>query len=349
MKKPTIHGVKVIYLMLGAACNFNCRHCLQHENKPRIKKNLNPKVLTWLENLVASRPESAKPSIMFWGGEPLLYRPTMKTVVEKFGDRFRYTMVSNGALLTEEDVEWLNQNQIQYVYSNDGANTECVRDKNLFEDENFLRLFMKIENRAVDGVFHAYNQDLYAFWEYVEKKAPSTIIYHEMLKCSSNVPADYAEFDMSAVNAMFGRMRSDVNNALKTGNVTRSLVFMHSYIGGVEYQSDPYYPSCGTGRRSLNIDVNGNVFLCHNQNEIIGTVDDDFMDLYARSKARFCELIEARRQNGACKDCEVFSFCHGGCPFEKDSDILKKTCETRKTIWLTAQQCVNDFKEMVKE
>lgn len=349
-KRPTIHGVKVIYFMLGAACNFSCPHCIQHEFHPRIKKEVSPKVLSWLQNIADSRPESAKPKLMFWGGEPLLYLKTMKQVVEALGDRYEYAMVSNGSLLTQEIVDWLNANKIEFIYSNDGKQTCKTRDKNMFEDESFVKLFNQIEIRAVDGVFHAHNQNLYEFWDYVETKSPDIPIHLEELACGTNVPNSYLDFDMNEIQAMFDRMKGDVLGAVKTGQIERSVIYLQHYIGNILYpKRSTSIPKCGACLRHLNVDTDGKLYFCHNDSRVIGTVDDEFDDIVERAKEFYENLFNETLKAKGCLDCEAFQYCAGDCPFEKPSENQKKVCEIRRMAYRTAQACIGEFNQMVKQ
>lgn len=335
--------------MLGSACNFSCPHCIQHDFHPRIKKNVEQKVIDWLKKISASRPKDKKPTLILWGGEPLLYREAMKTLVSSLGDSYNYSIISNGSLLTQADVDWINANEISFVYSNDGVNTYATRDKNLFEDEEFLSLFNKIKYRAVDGVFHAFNQKPYEFWDYVESKSPDCPIYLEELLCSQNVPKSYCEFDLTDIKQSFDCMKKDTINAVKTGELKRSVIYLQNYIGGIaSSNTKSAFPKCGSCLKSLNVDTAGKIYLCHDQNLVIGTIDDEFEDLYERANIEFTKLREVKLKDKGCFECEVFEYCRGGCPFEPASENQKKTCETRKIAWQTAKDAVCLFNELTK-
>ena len=84
-EKPLTEAVlKKIYLMLGPACNLKCRHCYETDQpQPRLKKQIHPDVWTYLDRIRVGRTQPMK--LTFWGGEPLLYWPLIREVVERFG------------------------------------------------------------------------------------------------------------------------------------------------------------------------------------------------------------------------------------------------------------------------
>ena len=342
--RQTLMGVGIVYLMLGSACNFHCKHCVQHDSHPRIKKSVAPKVIEWLKHVANCRPEQFKPTLMFWGGEPLLYRQTMKDVVEQLGDIFNYSMVSNGALLTDEDVAWLNKHKIHYTYSNDGVNTKLVRDKNMFEDEVFVERFNRIEDKGVDGVLHAMNQDFYAFWDYVQKKSPQASIYWEDLICSSRVTKEYSDFDFGKLAQMYNKVEEDVINGIVEQKPNMPIVFMSEAIGKIERAKEYNgLPACTCCRRTLDIDVNGKIYLCHNSDIVIGTVDEEFETYSKRGIEILKELMAKRIEEKKCRECSAFLYCKGGCPFEVASPIQEKSCEAKRMYWATAKRLADGF------
>lgn len=113
-----VSDVTKILIKLGGECNINCKHC--HCDMEEF--SFNEDVIRWIKlqpNLV---------DIIFNGGEPLLYFDVMKDIVAKLGDKYHYSMVSNGTLLNDEIVKWVNENKIRYAISFDGLMEHNGRD-----------------------------------------------------------------------------------------------------------------------------------------------------------------------------------------------------------------------------
>lgn len=73
----------------------------------------------------------------FFGGEPLMAMDTVKATVdyarsleEKHGKNFRFTITTNGVLLNEENIAYINREMSNAVLSLDGrpeVNDKCAR------------------------------------------------------------------------------------------------------------------------------------------------------------------------------------------------------------------------------
>ena len=48
------------YLMLGEACDFNCRHCLQHPSHNSFKKRPSEAAVLYLQHLADIRPRGIR-------------------------------------------------------------------------------------------------------------------------------------------------------------------------------------------------------------------------------------------------------------------------------------------------
>ena len=113
-----LNDLGAIYLLLGAACNMSCRHCVQTPIKSCF--NLSPQgenlsqevkdfIVAW-SNLPWKYAENNPRRLYFWGGEPLLYWETIKKLVLEFKKigvkNVSYRIFSNGLLLNDEIVDF---------------------------------------------------------------------------------------------------------------------------------------------------------------------------------------------------------------------------------------------------
>ena len=139
--KPT----KRLVLKLGGQCNLHCKYC--HCKKVNFK--FNPDIYKYIEN-------NSYKHITFSGGEPLLYWSIIKEVIEHFGMTMKYNIVSNGNLLNNEIVEFLNKYNVKYCVSYDGKD-------NYSRDINSAirwREFAKIENACFSTLYSYSNEDI---------------------------------------------------------------------------------------------------------------------------------------------------------------------------------------------
>ena len=337
MTPNSIYNVRKIYLMLGSACNFNCVYCVQHTDKPRTKKVLKPELLAWLDDLAYRLPLKFKPTIMFYGGEPLLYKESIKAVIDHCGDNFNYCIVSNGAYLTDEDVEYYNENDVEFALSNDGRNTDKTRQVDMLQDEEFVARFKRIKRKEVAGVVSGYNQDFHDFIEYVHEKVPDVSVSYEELMTNDHMDDSVYTFDKDVLLNDYKRMGDELSVAYAGGEETMTSAIFNKFIRqALRRLSNPQFPQygvCGAGRSSLSLDLQGNVYLCKDFNVKIGTIADDYETLTERAKVKTKELRDAHLEAKGCFECPAFYFCRGGCPFEKPSVAQKGKCEMVRTKW----------------
>ena len=350
MIQNSIFNVRKISLILGTACNFNCLYCIQHENKPRCKKQISQKLFDWLDDVAYRLPMKFKPTIHFYGGEPLLYKEAIHEVIDHCGDDFNYLIVTNGAYLTDEDVDYFNAHDVRVALSNDGPNTKITRQVDMFEDEEFLKRFNRLKHKEVDGVVSGVNQDYYAFMAYVEEKAPGASPSFEELVCNEQTDEKLCVFDPAVLLKSYKRMGEELIVSWDSGvQSTGAAVFNKFLKQALHALNNPTFPDfgvCGAGKSNISVDTQGNVYLCKNFNLKIGTVADEYEDLYARAKEETKKLRDAHLDAKGCFDCPAFYFCRGGCPFEKPSKQQKHKCDMLRTKWASVVSFIDNKVDM---
>ena len=116
MKQGNI--VKAICLHVAHACNLRCEYCFAAQGEYHGEKAL----MSFetgkqaLEFLIANSGTRRNLEVDFFGGEPLVNWEVCKQLVEYARKRekeanknFRFTMTTNGVLLTDEVTEYLNK------------------------------------------------------------------------------------------------------------------------------------------------------------------------------------------------------------------------------------------------
>lgn len=347
----TEFNISQVYLMLGPKCNYHCRHCIQCGSDIKEPED-NGKAIEYIRHLAAIRPpQIGKLTVMFWGGEPLLYYDKIIKIVEHLGDAVYYSMVSNGSLLTDDIVDFCNKNNMRYILSNDGMNTNVVRGENLLEDDVFLKMFLRLKNRAIDAVVSAHNQDYYKLWEYIDEKAPGTKVYTEMLECTWDMPEDMYAFDFEAYENMMKDIVDKAHNDILSGEITREVQLLQPYaerimrvIKKMEKGENAFlpYPSCKQVRNAMNVDLAGNIYACHNFPESIGTVEDDYDVLLQRYDAQL-------KLNESCVSCPFFLLCRGGCPYAKASFGKEQCCKMKRIFIDACLHYVESFADTLED
>ena len=115
--------VELLEVILTAGCNLRCTYCYQNDKKPRS--------MSWetlqgaLDLLLRSRRR--KVEVLFLGGEPLLEVPLIQKAVEYVRvarpprKTVRYSIITNGTLLREEQAAFLARHRFGTQLSFDGV------------------------------------------------------------------------------------------------------------------------------------------------------------------------------------------------------------------------------------
>lgn len=353
-----------ICVMLGEACDFKCRHCIMEHCHNSIKKQVSQKLIDYLQYICdihapnpATRKEMVK--ISFWGGEPLLYFPQIKEIIERV-DRpmAEYSIVTNGANLTQEHVDFFNGLNSGVVFlSNDGAQTDKIRDTNMLENPDFVRLFNKINRRGIDTCIHAYNQDYQALWSYIEEKCGHIPIAHEFLEVNWHMPEDISRLNLDKYKETCAKAAAQCRNDILAGDLDSyayrlyetTLRDIHVLVKRSEKNLPAnLYPRCGPYRYASHIDLQGNMYACHSGFAKLGSVDLGFDEIYKR-----CQMVLATQEltnHKGCNECPAILICKKGCPFVSGDEAGQRTmCEARKIFYTSAFELVNSFNNVLTE
>lgn len=344
-------SVDKIYLMLGSACNLKCRHCFETDvPQPRLRKQIDRSVLDYLKSMA----DPSNPlQLIFWGGEPLLYMPLIRDVVETLGDdNFHYWVMSNGVLLTDEITDYLNRHRMFFSVSCDGPLTASVRGINVFDSPDFCRRFRRIERRCIGVTTHAYNINPYELERFVTERVGVTKLHYQyMLKCTFDMPSDLYNYDLQSFQSTIGRCIQDWLNEKSSGcSGSPAVPFLSRGVGGVLHWldrrrkglDDEWYPECEAMRRQINLDISGIVHACHNRSAPIGRIEESPAVLRERCEALFKEELKKKPE---CLTCDIQPLCRRGCPFVKRSPGQDACCEAEKVYWLGALETVRAASE----
>ena len=130
MQLPKQAVVKALCLHVSHDCNLRCRYCFASTgdfgtgHRMTMDVETAKKAIDWV---VAKSGKRRNIEVDFFGGEPLMAMETVKETVryarslEKEHDKcFRFTITTNGVLLNDENIEYINQEMSNVVLSLDG-------------------------------------------------------------------------------------------------------------------------------------------------------------------------------------------------------------------------------------
>lgn len=337
-------SVPKITLQITQACNLRCRYCPYSNNDGVSQRQHANNAMSFdiakksIDFLINHSKDLRQINIGFYGGEPLLEFELIKKCVAYANDKaegknLTYSMTTNGTLLDEEKVEFLQENNVMLVISLDGPR----------ENHDRNRRFAVNGCGTFDTIMERIERLKLKYPEYIAKVAFNIVIDPEADFCSTN--DFYMGFD-AVKGARLSSTVIDTKFSNEGLNFTEDYVIKRSYetykmylnkLGKLDKQYvspiserefyifqafvDDFVPSyrlpetvhhggpCVPGGQRLFIDINGNMFPCERCSETsevmkIGHIDTGFDIDKARVLLNIGKLTESE-----CKNCWAIRGC----------------------------------------
>ena len=347
--------VKALCLHISHDCNLRCKYCFADEGAYHaVREVMNFQTAKAAVDFLIR--ESGKRQILemdFFGGEPLMNFSVLKDTVayakaegEKHGKKFLFTTTTNGLLLDDEKIAYLNEEMENVVLSLDGrpevhdAVRKTVNGKGSFSAviEN-VKKFVKLrgdKHYYVRGTFTAKNLDfakdvLYLADEGFENISMEPVVTEipELQIKEEHLPIIEREYEIL------------LEEYIKRQKEGRGFLFFHFNIdleGGPCIQKR--VSACGAGNEYFSVVPSGDIYPCHqfagDEKWKMGTVFEGKIDESLRKK--FAESCLFTRKK--CGDCFAKFLCSGGCsannyhfcgdieePYEMTCSMMKKRSE----------------------
>jgi uncharacterized protein len=140
--------VTTVKIQMGLSCNYSCDYCSQKfvERAPETSQKDIQNFMELFNQLEFDEKSGLK--VEFWGGEPFVYWKTMKPLAEAVAENFsswkkppRFSVITNGSILTEDICAWLFAMGFSVAVSHDGPG-QSVRGPDPFEDPEKKKIVM---------------------------------------------------------------------------------------------------------------------------------------------------------------------------------------------------------------
>lgn len=321
--------VKALCLHIAHDCNLACRYCFAeegeyHGHRELMSYDVGKRALDFLIQNSGNRKNL---EVDFFGGEPLMNWQVVKDLVlygreqEKIHNKkFRFTLTTNGVLLNDEIMEFLNQEMSNVVLSVDGR--QVVHD-NMRPFRNgkgsydlIMPKFAKLAearnqtNYYVRGTFTHHNLD---FAEDVLHLAELGFkqISVEPVVADDNEEYAIKEEDLPILYEQYDYLAKEMIQKIKDGKGFNFFHFMIDLSGGPCVAKR--LSGCGSGTEYLAVTPWGDMYPCHqfvgNEEFLVGNVFEGIKREDIREQFRNCNVYEKPK----CRDCFAKFYCSGGC------------------------------------
>jgi len=345
--------IKSLCLHISHDCNMRCRYCFAgtgdfHRGRMLMTEETGRRAIDFL----LSRSGSIRNlELDFFGGEPLLNFDVVKALVKygreaekPYGKNIRFTITTNGSLLDDDSIAFINENMSNAVLSVDGR--KSVNDRNrTFEDgsgtyDSFIGRYKQLvagrgdKDWYVRGTYTRENLDFtndvlsLANEGFDEISVEPVVLDHDdpMSLREEELPAIFDEYDRLSAE-MVRRYREDG----KCFNFYHFMIDLDA--GPCVYKR---VKGCGSGSEYIAITPDGDIYPCHQfvgyPEYKMGNINEGTFDTEVQKRFSGCNILTME----SCKSCWAKYFCGGGCAannykFNHDpAKAYKLGCELEK-------------------
>ena len=354
--------LRALCLNVTSACNLSCIYCFAHgEGKLSGHMSLNTALKSLDFLLEKSNPE-AMLQIDFFGGEPLLNFDMIRQFVseaKKKTNRIKFTLTTNAVLLTEDVLEFLNNENISLILSLDGDKTYNDLNRASSTGESVWATALTNIKRAIKsrngdsyyvrGTFTPETMDILKTCKFFIDNG----IYRfslEPAKGKKTDPWAVKYENLEELSKKYEELAKFIVDKRKEG-IPVDYFHFNIYLDS-PLCSPRRLSGCGAGVEYVSIDPNGNIYPCHRlhlKEFSMGTVfekSENFDKI--REEFKKTTLFE----KSGCNSCWAKYYCSGGChadayltndsikiPAEYDCILQKK--RTQCAVWTAVSEKTN--------
>lgn len=310
--------VETISIKLGTRCNLKCKYC--HQQPQDI--SVNEDVFSFLS------VQSNLKEIRLSGGEPLLYKELITKIKASVGDGVKISMVSNGILLSDTNIQWLNANNIFYGISYDGESNLRGASPDFSQVAkvvNFNGISTVVTSKFnydkfyedIDVAMRISGKNLVSYPNFIHQTQDNTNI--ELV--TEETVSTYIEFIANELLYEFDLYSDGID--------LMCLPFLRTYLN--ELNRNATMSSRGVrccNEKRLQLSVDGRFRLCYYGEIVVGDiytgVDWDLVESYIPKK---------------CKRCHYWDLCRNHCI----ANITDNECRIFKELYNRFKEKVGDY------
>ena len=321
--------VKALCLHVAHTCNLNCSYCFASQGKYQGERALMSFEVgkQAFDFLIKNSGTRRNLEVDFFGGEPLMNWDVVKQLVayarsieKQHNKNFRFTFTTNGVLIDDEVIDFLNKEMHNVVLSLDGRKEVNDHFRKNYAGKgsydtivpNFQRLVEKRGGKDyyVRGTFTHNNVDFTNDLFHMADLG-FTELSMEPVVCPPDDPYALTKEDLPKLFEQYEILAKEMLRRKKEG---RGFTFYHYML---DLKNGPCIykriTGCGSGTEYMAVTPWGELFPCHqfvgDPKYSLGNIWDGVTNTAVQDEFRSCNAY-ARPE---CKDCWAKLYCSGGC------------------------------------
>ncbi len=329
LKKKTSGVVKALCLHVAHTCNLNCSYCFASQGRYQGERAIMSLEVgkRALDFLIENSKGRRNLEVDFFGGEPMMNFDMVKDLVayarmrEKEAKKnFRFTFTTNGVLIDDQMIDFVNREMSNVVLSLDGRKEIHDRYRVDYAGngswEKIVPKFQKLveargnKNYYMRGTFTHANPD---FLKDIEEmlRLGFTELSMEPVVCAPEDPSALTEEDMPIVFEQYEKLAELMLARHREG---KPFTFYHYMI---DLKSGPCIykrvSGCGSGAEYMAVTPWGDLYPCHqfvgDEKFKLGDIWNGVSNTEIQNEFASCNVYSRPE----CADCWAKLYCSGGC------------------------------------
>ena len=345
--------VKALCLNVAHDCNLKCKYCFAKQGDFGGKAELMPLEVgkKAIDYLIANSGSRKNLEIDFFGGEPLMNWEVVKALVaygreveKPAGKNIRYTITTNGVLLDDEKIDFINEHMHNVVLSLDGRKEVNDGMRLTLNDKGSYDLivpkFQKlVAQRPKDKYYYVrgtftrdnldFSKDVNHFYDLgFELTSVEPVVDDETNPFAlreEDLPKIFEEYENYAAELAERQLKGEKNK------------FFHFTI---DLNQGPCVikriTGCGAGNEYISVVPNGDIYPCHQfvgeEKYLMGNVWDGVKRTDLCKEFKNCNVYAKEK----CQNCFAKFYCSGGCAANSYNfhgsinDVYELGCELQR-------------------
>lgn len=321
--------IKALCLHISHDCNLRCKYCFASTGDFGTGRKLMPFEVgkAAIDFLLEHSADRKNLEVDFFGGEPLMNFEVVKQIVayarsreEEYQKHFRFTITTNGMLLTDDVIDFINQEMYNVVLSIDGrkeVNDRLrVRVDGSGSYDHIIGRYKKLVQKRGDqeyyvrGTYTRYNLDFAEDVLHLYEAGFDQISVEPVME-SPDVEYAITEADLDQIYAEYDKL---VDRIQEIKAQKGSINFFHFMI---DLDQGPCVikrlRGCGSGNEYVAITPDGDIYPCHqfvgHEEYRMGNLEDGSFNMDIKHEFAGCHIYS----KSSCQDCWAKFYCSGGC------------------------------------
>ena len=353
--------VKAMCLHVAHDCNLKCEYCFASQGNFKGERSMmdletGKKALLYLAQNSGNRRNL---EVDFFGGEPLMNFGTVKDLVDygrsieqEYNKHFRFTITTNGVLLDDNKIQYINENMDNVVLSLDGRKTVNDAMRLTVGGEGSYDVILPKIKKMVQA---RGEKDYYVRGTFTSKNldfGEDAINFHRegFKKISIEPVVAPEEMDYAIREDHLGRILQEYEDFskeyIRLTQEDKDFMFFHFMI---DLDQGPCVVKravgCGAGSEYLAVTPEGELYPCHQfvgeKEFLLGTLETGIQNRELRDKFKLANVYNKEE----CRNCWARFYCSGGChanahyahndimkPYEIGCEMEKKRIECALSV-----------------